>query len=258
MLFTDSHCHLAMIPPQKAEEVLERARGEGVHGFLVPATHLADAPAAVQLSAQHGDVWSAVGFHPHEAKECDDAAFGEIARLSGSERVVAIGEVGLDYHYDHSPRSTQREVLVRHIALAKERDLPVIVHNRESTGDLLALLRSSEAKGVRGVLHSFTESWETARDLLDLGFFISFSGILTFKSAESLRDTARRIPMDRTLIETDSPYLAPVPHRGKDNEPAFVLRTAESLAALWSTDLEQVAEATTTNFESLFRVKIPR
>jgi TatD DNase family protein len=255
MIFTDSHCHLTMAG---AGASLERARAGGVRGFVVPGTKLEDAPQAIDIAARHDDVWAAVGFHPHEAKDCDDSAFAEIARLASSPRVVAIGEAGLDYHYMHSPRDTQREVFMRHLALARERDLPLIIHNRESTDDLVDLLASDEAKGARGILHSFTESAEVAKRLIDLGYFISFSGIVTFRSADSLRACAAELPQDRILIETDTPYLAPVPYRGRDNEPAYVVKVAEMLAKLWGRDLAEVAAATTANFESAFRVKLPR
>ena len=237
---------------------LERARSGGVAGFVVPGTKLDDAAPTVAVAEANDDVWAAVGFHPHEAKDCDDAAFAEIARLATSERVVAIGEIGLDYHYMHSPRDTQREVFLRHIALAKKLDLPVIVHNRESTDDLLELLTSDEARGARGILHSYTEGLEPARRLIDLGYFISFSGIVTFRTAEPLREVARQLPRDRVLIETDTPFLAPVPFRGKDNEPAFVVKIAEQLATLWACDVAEVAAQTTSNFETAFGVRLPR
>jgi TatD DNase family protein len=253
MIFTDSHCHLTM---SNAGAALGAARAAGVRGFVVPATKLDDAAPAVRIAQANDDVWAAVGFHPHEAKDCDDAAFAEIARLAKEPRVVAIGEAGLDYHYMHSPKETQREVLLRQIALAKELDLPVILHNRESTGDLLELLSSEEAKGARGVLHSYTESLEAAKRFLDLGYVISFSGIVTFRNAEMLRDVARALPHDRVLIETDTPYLAPVPYRGRDNEPAYVIKVAELLATLWGVDVAAVAEQTTATFERVFRVTV--
>lgn len=252
LTFTDSHCHLTMAD---AAAALTRAREQGVRGYVVPATKLDDSPQAVAIAQAHDDVWSAVGFHPHDAKDCDDAAFAEIERLAKSPRVVAIGECGLDYHYMHSPRETQIAVFERHIDLAKRLDLPVIVHNRESTDDIVAILTRS---GARGILHSYTETLDVARKLVDLGWFISFSGIVTFRSADMLRDVARALPHDRVLIETDTPYLAPVPFRGKDNEPAFVVKIAELLAKLWDVPLEDVAARTTSNFESAFRVTLPR
>ena len=236
-----------------AEENLAAARAAGVRGFVVPATKLDDAPQAVRIAEQHADVWAAVGFHPHEAKDCDDAAFATIEQLARHERVVAIGECGLDYHYDFSPRDIQKSVLERHIDLAKRLDKPVIIHNRESTGDVIEILARGNA---RGVLHSYTEQLEPARKLIDLGYYISFSGIVTFKSAEMLRGVARNLPHDRVLIETDTPYLAPVPYRGKDNEPAFVIKVAELLAKLWELPIERVAEQTTANFERAFSVKV--
>jgi TatD DNase family protein len=257
MRFTDSHCHLTMSESSTADAILDRARVEGVVGVVVPATHLQDAPNAVAVAHKHAHVWAAVGFHPHEAKDCDDAAFAGIERLAGDPRVVAVGEVGLDYHYDHSPRDVQRAVLLRHIDLARRIDKPVIIHNRESTDDLLALLTGDDARGVRGILHSFTESADVALRLIDTGYYISFSGIVTFRSADALRECARVLPHDRVLIETDTPYLAPVPFRGKENEPAYVVKVAEQLAALWQKDLGYVAERTTANFEAAFGVKIP-
>ncbi|HMC22217.1 MAG TPA: TatD family hydrolase [Thermoanaerobaculia bacterium] len=250
MRFTDSHCHLTM---SDAAANLARARELGLVGFVVPGTKLDDASQAVDIAERNDDVWAAVGFHPHEAKDCDEIAFREIERLAGAPQVVAIGEVGLDYHYMHSPREKQREVFGRHLELAKRLAKPVIIHNRESTDDLLQMLPAGD-----GILHSFTESYEVASRLIDRGYFISFSGIVTFRTAESLRDCARRLPHDRVLIETDTPYLAPVPFRGGDNEPAYVIKIAELLATLWGESLEKVADETTANFERAFGVRLPR
>ena len=255
MRLTDSHCHLTM---SEGIGSLERARAMGVGGFVVPATKLDDAAQTVAIAHEHDDVWAAVGFHPHEAKDCDDKAFAEIERLASDDKVVAIGEIGLDYHYMHSRRETQREVFMRHVDLAKRRELPIIVHNRESTDDMLELLLGDEARGVRGVLHSYTEGLEPATKLIHAGYYISFSGIVTFRTAESLREVARALPHDRVLIETDTPYLAPVPFRGRDNEPAYVIKIAELLAGLWKLDVAEVAAQTTANFERAFSVKLPR
>jgi TatD DNase family protein len=250
MIFTDSHCHLTMAD---ADAALARARAGGVRGFVVPATKLEDAPQAVAVANGNDDVWAAVGFHPHEAKDCDDAAFAEIERLAAGPRVVAIGECGLDYHYMHSPRETQIGVFERHIELAKRMGKPIIVHNRESTEDMVGILTRS---GARGILHSYTESLDVAERLVDHGWFISFSGIVTFRTAESLRDVARALPHERVLIETDTPFLAPVPFRGRDNEPAYVVKIAELLASLWQVPLEEVARVTTANFEAAFAVRL--
>jgi TatD DNase family protein len=252
MRFADSHCHLTM---SDADAALSRAREQGVRGFVVPATKLDDIASAVAIAQRNDDVWAAVGFHPHEAKDCDDAAFAAVERAAGEARVAAIGECGLDYHYMHSPRETQIAVLERHIHLAKRLDKPIIIHNRQSTSDMVDMLLGS---GARGVLHSFTEDANVARLLIDRGFYISFSGILTFRSADALRACAKVLPHDRVLIETDTPYLAPVPFRGKENEPAYVVKVAETLASLWGTTLDDVAAQTTANFEALFGVRLPR
>ena len=250
--FTDSHCHLTLAD---ADAALQRARDGGVRGFVVPATKRDDIDSAVAIAQRNDDVWAAAGFHPHEAKDCDDAAFAEVERAAQEPRVVAIGECGLDYHYMHSPRETQIAVLDRHIALAKRVDKPIIIHNRESTSDMVDMLLGS---GARGVLHSYTEDVNVARMLIDRGFYISFSGILTFRSAEALRACAKELPHDRVLIETDTPYLAPVPFRGRKNEPAYVVKVAETLASLWGVPLEEVAAQTTANFERLFSVRLPQ
>lgn len=255
MRLVDSHCHVGMLD-EESDSALESARAGGVAGFLAPATKLEDAPQVVALAARHPDVWAAVGFHPHEAKDFDSSAEEEIRRLGASDRVVAIGEIGLDYHYMHSPREVQRDVLLRQFAIARELDLPVIIHNRESTEDLLEILEGPEARGIRGVLHSYTESWEVAQRLIGRGFLISFSGIVTFRNAGPLREVARRVPAEALLVETDTPYLAPMPHRGKRNEPAFVVDVARVLADVRGAELEQIAAATTTNFERLFGVRI--
>ena len=252
MIFTDSHCHLTM---SDADAVLARAREAGIRGFVVPGTKLDDAPEAVAVAQKHDDVWAAVGFHPHEAKDCDDAAFAEIERLASEPRVVAVGECGLDYHYMHSPRETQIAVFERHLDLAKRMNKPIIVHNRESAEDMTAILSGS---GARGILHSFTESEEIARKFIDAGYYISFSGIVTFRTAEPLRACAKALPHDRVLIETDTPFLAPVPYRGRDNEPAYVIKVAELLATLWGIPVEEVAAITTANFETAFGVKLKR
>lgn len=255
MIFADSHCHLSM--SSESEAALERAREKGVGAFLVPATNADDLDVVVELAQRQPDIWAAVGFHPHEAKDCDSNALDRIDELAKNPRVVAIGEIGLDYHYDHSPREVQRDVLVEQIRIAIRNDLPVIIHNRESTEDLLEILRREDLIGSRGVLHSFTETRDVAREVLALGFDISFSGIVTFRSAESLREAARSVPPERSLIETDTPYLAPVPKRGRENEPAFVVHVAELLSELWGIELEQVARVTTANFERIFGVELP-
>ncbi|HEY1251410.1 MAG TPA: TatD family hydrolase [Thermoanaerobaculia bacterium] len=253
-MLADSHCHLQMGEGvADAGALLDRARAAGVSRFLVPGTTLADSAEAVALAAAHPDVVAAVGIHPHEAKDFDPsrdgAAFEALARRP---RVAAIGEVGLDFHYDHSPREKQVEVLEWMLDCGRRLGLPVILHNRESGAEMLALLARLGPRERPGVFHSFTEDAEYGKKAIALGYLVSFSGMLTFKAAENIRAAAAGLPLDAMLVETDTPYLAPVPHRGKPGEPAFVVETAKKLAEVKGVDLETVAEATTGNFERLF------
>ena len=251
-MLTDSHCHLQMA--SDAAALLERARAAGVKRFLVPGTTLADSVEAVALATAHADVLAAVGIHPHEAKDFDPARDGEafeaLARRPG---VAAIGEVGLDFHYDHSPRAKQIEVLEWMLDCARRLSLPVILHNRESGAEMMALLERRGPSERPGVYHSFTEDAEYGKKAIALGYRVSFSGMLTFKAAENIRAAAAGLPLDAMMVETDTPFLAPVPHRGKPCEPAFVVETARKLAEVQRTDLDAVAAATTGNFERLFR-----
>jgi TatD DNase family protein len=253
IVLSDSHCHL-----QKgggSEALLERARGAGVTRFLVPGTTLEDSTEAVQLATAHTDVWAAVGIHPHEAKDFDPERDGvALEELARQPRVVAIGEVGLDFHYDHSSRGKQIEVLEWMLGLAARLSLPAILHNRESGARMLEILSRRARRERPGVFHSFTESAEYGKKALDLGYLVSFSGMLTFRAAENIRQAARGLPLDAMLLETDTPYLAPVPHRGKPCEPAFVVETAKKLAQVKGVDLEAAATATTDNFDYLFGV----
>lgn len=250
-MLADSHCHLQMTSDAAAQ--IERARSLGVARFLVPGTTPADSEQAVALAAEHEGVVAAVGVHPHEAKDFDTArggaAFEALARRPG---VVAIGEVGLDFHYDHSPRARQLEVLEWMVDCARRLRLPVLLHNRQSGAEMLALLSRSGARDGAGVFHSFTEDAEYGKKVLDLGFLVSFSGMITFRPAENIRAAAAGLPLDRMLVETDTPFLAPVPHRGKPCEPAFIVETARKLAEVKRTDLDAVASVTSQNFERLF------
>lgn len=253
----DSHCHLNDVAfAQDAPEVLRRARSRGVVRIInVGATQGLEANRrAVALAVAEPDVYATVGIHPHEAASVTPDLLAEIERLSSAPKVVAIGETGLDYHYDFSPRPVQQEVFRSFIALALQRRLPLTIHLREAHADAVRILREERAREVGGVIHCFTGSWEEARDFLDLGFAISLSGVVTFKNAHVLHDTARRLPDAALLVETDAPYLAPVPLRGRRNEPAFVILTLAHLAALRGVAVESLAEATTQNAARVFRL----
>ncbi len=204
-------------------------------------------PDAVALADAHRDVVATVGIHPHDAVHATDAALESMASLARRERVVAVGEVGLDYHYDHSPREAQREAFRRFVALAKAVKKPLVIHTRAAPGDTLAILRDEGARDVGGVIHCFSEDAAFARAAMDLGFDISFSGIVTFKKSDDLRAAAKTVPLDRMLIETDAPYLAPMPFRGKRNEPAYLARTAAHLANTLGLAERDLRRATTAN-----------
>ena len=253
MILSDSHCHLHMTPEPDAQ--LARALAAGVGRFLVPGTTLADSEAAADLAAsREGDgVHAAVGVHPHEAKDFDPARDGDgFERLARRPGVAAIGEIGLDFHYDHSPREKQIEVLEWMLDCAERLGLPVLLHNRNSGAEMMALLERRGARDGAGVFHSFTEDAAYGRRAIELGYLVSFSGMITFRAAENIREAAAGLPLEAMLVETDTPYLAPVPHRGRPCEPAYVVETAKRLAEVKKTSLEAVAETATRNFERLF------
>lgn len=240
-----------MSPDASAQ--IDRARQAGVRRFVVPGTTLADSAAAVELAAAHEGVFAAVGVHPHEAKGFDPVRDGrELEELARGPGVVAIGEVGLDFHYDHSPREKQVEVLEWMLDLARRLDLPALLHNRESGGAMLEIVTRLPPRGRPGVFHSFTGDAQYGRKLVDLGFLVSFSGMITFRAADNIRYAAAGLPLDSLLVETDAPFLAPVPYRGKQCEPAFVVETAKKLAEVKGVDFAEVAEVTSRNFETLF------
>jgi len=250
----DSHCHLnyeGLV--ERQDQVLENARGRGVRGFLNISTRKGEWNDVIAVAERHNDVWASVGVHPHEADAHQD--LGAAALVEGTEhpRVIAIGECGLDYFYDNSERGAQRERFQAHIEAARQTGLPLIVHTREAEQDTANILEAAVGEGgVTGVLHCFTGSRELAKKALDLGFYVSLSGIVTFKNAADLQQTAKWLPPDRMLVETDAPFLAPVPHRGQKCEPAFVADTASFIAELRGEEPEQLGEATTENFFRLF------
>jgi TatD DNase family protein len=236
------------------DAVLARAREAGVQTLLIVGgvDEEAGQRRAIGVAESLGFPASA-GVHPHEARLATEATYDELLGLARERRIVAVGEIGLDFHYDHSPRDTQREVFRRQVRLAREVGLPVIIHTREADDETAALLEEEGAAEVGGVIHCFTGGHELAQRALGLGFYVSFSGIVAFPRAEVIQEVARAVPLDRLLIETDAPFLAPPPHRGKRNEPAFVLDVARKLAALRGEPLEVVGEASSANFRALFR-----
>lgn len=254
MRLADSHCHLDYKGlGERQGEVLARARDSGVVAMLNIATREREWDTIVGTAEREGDVWATVGIHPHEADEHPHIDTAKLVARAAHPRVVGIGETGLDYYYDHSDRDRQQASFRAHIAASRETGLPLIVHTRDAEADTAAILRDEMGKGAYpGVIHCFTASGDFADAALDLGFYISISGIVTFKNARDLQETAARLPIDRLLIETDAPFLAPVPHRGKTGEPAFVADTCRFLAQLRGQDAEALAEATHANFHRLF------
>lgn len=265
-MFIDSHCHIDG-PEYDADrdEVIARAREAAVTTMLNVGTgdpHSGAIDRAVDLAEKHEGIYAAVGVHPHDAKLFDGEAERRLIDLARqSKRVIAWGEIGLDYHYDHSPRDVQREVFRRQLRITRELDLPVVIHSREADDETINIVRDelsgyAKYRERAGVLHCFGGSLAMAQKAIELGFFISFAGNLTFKKAEDLRDVARQLPLDRLLIETDCPYLTPVPFRGRRNEPARVVETARCLAEIHGKELEEVGRMTSENFGRLFRVEV--
>jgi TatD DNase family protein len=257
--FIDSHCHLADAAfAADLGDVVSRAQAAGLERVLVilEAGNAGEAAQAAHLEAMWPAVRTSIGVHPHQAHQFSDhpeqAADVVRSQLAATPSARAIGEIGLDYHYDYSPRDVQQRAFRAQLRLARETKLPVVIHTREADADTLACLREEGQGEVRGVLHCFTGTLELAQAGLELGFYVSLAGIVTFPKASSLRDTARAIPIDRLLIETDSPFLAPVPHRGTRNEPALVTHVATALAGLFGMPLAELSDRTTANFHTLF------
>ena len=255
----DSHCHLDEERfAADREAVITRALAAGVTRMVtigasggMQANH-----AAVALAQQHAAIFATVGIHPHEASTVTPAVIDDINRLARSPKVVGVGETGLDYYYDNSPRAAQQDGFRQFVALARQLRLPLVVHLRDAYDDAVAILRHEHAADVGGVIHCFSGDRQAARALLDLGFYLSFSGIVTFKTADELRAVARMVPAERVLVETDAPFLAPVPYRGKRNEPAYVVHTAAAIATQRGRPLDDIAELTRTNTERLFRLPL--
>ena len=254
-MLIDSHCHLeykGLVEDQAG--VLARARAAGIGGFLNISTRQREWDQVIATATREADIWASVGIHPHEADAHAD--LGEAVLLAATEhpRVIAIGETGLDYYYDHSDRATQRALFRSHIAVARQTGLPLIIHTRDAEDDTAAIIADEMAQGAfPALIHCFTASAEFGRKMLELGLTISISGIVTFKNAKDLQEVATSLPEDRLLVETDAPFLAPVPHRGRPCEPAFVADTARFVAQLRGVEPEALAEQTTRNFAALFK-----
>ena len=257
-MFVDSHCHIDF-PELKAQlpEVLAAMRANAVTHALCISVNLTDWPGVMAIADAHAHVYATVGVHP-DYEDTPEPTVEQLIELSARSKVVGIGETGLDYYrvgqFTDQSMEWQRERFRRHIRAARQTGKPLVIHTRAAADDTLRLMREEGAAEVGGVMHCFTESWEVARGCLDMGFHISFSGIVTFKNAKTLHDVARKVPLERMLIETDSPYLAPVPFRGKLNQPAYVKHVAEGVAALRGITVEDVARVTTSNFFRLFKI----
>lgn len=253
-MFIDSHCHLDRLKLEdfdnNLDNVVNAALAEKVNTLLCVSVTLEDFPAMAEATAKYDNVWLTCGAHPlNQADEIDSAL---LTSLATDPRVVAIGETGLDYFYAPETKSVQLDSFRKHIRVANQLKKPLIIHTRDAQEDTLAMLRAEQAENVGGILHCFTESWQMAEQAIAMGFYISFSGIVTFKNATDLKEVAKKVPSDRFLIETDAPYLAPVPHRGKQNQPAYVVEVAKHLASIRGTSVAEIARQSSENFHRLF------
>lgn len=256
-MLIDSHAHIqGKEYAGEVEAVISRAREAGVDTVIAVggAGDMSSNTEAIALAASYPNVYATVGMHPHDAKDVGEEELNSLKELVSRPKVVAVGETGLDYYYNHSPHDVQRRVFTRFIHMARETALPIVVHEREAAKEAIDLLRSEGEGRLCGVIHCFTGNYDAARAYLNSGFYLSFTGIITFKNAEPLRDVVRKVPLERIFVETDSPYLTPVPHRGKRNEPAYVRFVAETIGKVKKLDVEEVARVTTDNVKCLFRI----
>lgn len=257
-MFIDSHCHLDRLhlePYQgQLDAALQAAREQGIQHFLTVCVDLADIPALIAIAEANSDISLSVGVHPSDVAPTTPVSVEQLCDLAQHPKVVAIGETGLDYYYHPELAQSQQQSFITHILASNQSGKPLIVHTRDARADTISLLR--EYKAQQGVLHCFTEDWDTAKAALDLGFYISLSGIVSFANAKDLKEVAKKIPLDRLLIETDSPYLAPVPYRGKKNEPRYLPAVAQAVADIKGLSLAEIASITTRNFGQLFGVLV--
>jgi TatD DNase family protein len=256
-MLIDSHAHIqGKEYAGEAEAVIERARAAGVEKIIAVggAGDMSSNTEAVALADSFPNIYATVGMHPHDAKDVGADELRALRELTSHAKVIAVGETGLDYYYNHSPHEVQRRVFTQFIHMARETGLPIVVHERDAAQEVAELLRSEGGRELHGVIHCFTGNYEAASTYLDLGFYISFTGIITFKNAEPLRQVVRQVPLEKMFVETDSPFLTPVPHRGKRNEPAYVRLVAETVASVKNISLEDVARVTTENVQNLFKI----
>lgn len=254
-MLIDSHLHLDS--PEFNEDrsaVLERAKQAGILKVISAGTNLASSESVLTLAAVHPEIYPAVGIHPHEAFQVNEKVLTALHELAKAPQAIAIGEIGLDYYYNFSVPEIQRTVFRRQIRLAKECNLPLIIHCREAFGDLINILHEEEAGKRGGVIHCFTGNWDSAERLLDMGFYIGITGIVTFKNITNIPEVVKRLPLEKMLVETDAPYLAPYPHRGKRNEPSFLIHTVESIAKIKGVPIDEIIKTTTHNTERLFKL----
>lgn len=256
-MFIDSHCHLHLLDLEAeqgdADQVIQRARDAGVHHMLCVCTELGEVPQLRALADSHPDITFSVGVHPNHLPR-QEVLLEQLNHLSNHDKCIAIGETGLDYFRQEDDVDWQRTRFRLHIDAAKQTQKPLIIHTRQAREDTITIMQEQQARDIGGVMHCFTESWDMAKQAMDMGFYISFSGIVTFKNAKELQEVARQVPLDLMLIETDCPYLAPVPFRGKQNEPAYVQHVAQFIADLRHESLETIAQKTTDNFNRLFKL----
>lgn len=256
-MLVDSHAHLdAPQFDEDREEVIQRAREAGVEWILTIGATLAESRKTVEIAEQYEKILAAVGVHPHEAKEVTEDVYKQLKDLAQSEKAVAIGEIGLDFYRNLSPKKAQDEVFRRQIQLARELGLPVIVHDRDAHREIMEVFQSEKAWEVRGIIHCFSGDYQMAKEAMDMGFCISISGIVTFQNASSLQEVVKKLPLEGLLIETDCPYLAPVPLRGKRNEPAYVQYTAAKVAQIKGMEVSKLEEVTSENFLRFFKLNL--
>lgn len=259
LFIIDSHCHLDSLDYEtrhkNVDEVIENAKARGVHHFLSICTTLGRFNAMKALTAHRNDVSLSCGVHPLNVED-EPFNYDKLLELAQDPKVVAIGETGLDYHYTPETKALQQSLFVQHIEAANKLNKPLIIHTRSAREDTMDMLEQNGAEKCGGVLHCFTEDWAMAKRALDIGFYISISGIITFRNAEELRDVVRKVPLNRLLVETDSPYLAPIPYRGKPNQPAYVRETCEYVATLKGVSTEELARITTENVQHLFKIQL--